>query len=43
MSKLIVLGGIFITIFLLFGGLAPKYAPTYVPNYVSGAKDVVNA
>lgn len=37
--KLIVLGSVFITIFLLLGGLAPTYAPQYDPAaYLNGGK-----
>lgn len=32
LRKLIVIGGGVFLIFLLFGGVAPKYAPEYVPN-----------
>lgn len=32
LRKLIVIGGAVFLIFLLFGGVAPKYAPEYVPN-----------
>jgi len=39
MRKLIVLGSIFLTLFLLLGGLAPTYAPQYDPAaYLGGGK-----
>lgn len=32
LRKLVVIGGAVTLIFLLFGGVAPRYAPDYVPN-----------
>lgn len=32
LRKLILIGGVTTLIFLLFGGVAPRYAPGYVPN-----------
>lgn len=32
LRKLILVGGVVTLIFLLFGGVAPRYAPDYVPN-----------
>lgn len=44
MRKLVVLGAIFTTLFLLLGGLAPTYAPKYDPaQYLNGAKFATDA
>jgi len=44
LRKLIVLGLVILTIFVLLGGLAPTYAPEYDPvNYLSGTKSAIGS
>ncbi|RDW64934.1 DUF250 membrane protein-like protein [Coleophoma cylindrospora] len=44
LRKLIILGSVVMTIFVLLGGLAPTYAADYVPkNYLDAAKNAVGS